>query len=675
MAHKNLMKLLDTLKNNQPSKQLNYAIPDLWNHVNYPKEKTIPLQNGEVLVDPYAFHIHVIEHLILKKKRTAFDASKSLDQNQQRSSKGNWVKQAVMYSSLIRTSSAWDHDRKGSLDDNNMSGLKDTGTFVKTIALLPHLLRLSVNTLYLLPISKYSTYDKKGDLGSPYAVANFTELDDNLKDPMTKDTMTLDEEFAALVEACHLLGMRVVIDIIPRTNAVDSDLIRNHPEWFYWVKADEPYKTPTVKGIPNTTYPASEHMDKVFNDQDIKRHLDLFDHNPKSKDPDLWKKIKNRKNILDATKQHYNLTIAKAFSDYINDTQPPWSDVTFFRLYLDHPEATKNYLDDASRPPYILYDTIKANKYPGKLPNMPLWNLIADVIPSYQRRFGIDGARIDMGHALPKPLLDLIMEKARAVDEGFAFIAEELNPAYAKQSKDLGYNMIIGNGFFMTPRIAEGKAHTHYYTARDLALPSFACSETHDTPRIASREGKETTARLLTILNMFTPGSVPFINAGQEVFEVQPMNLGLDASDNDLYHLDESDPYYKKLALFDKVALHYMNPRRHELPNILAFIKPIRQNYRHAIMNKKAFVPFETDYNQFVGYAFKKKNSTLLVFANLNPYYDYTTHLDISELGNTKCVGKLVFSTHEHPRNFTQFIDENTLDIHLGNGEIKLVEF
>ena len=40
---------------------------------------------------------------------------------------------------------------------------------------------------------------------------------------------------------------------------------------------------------------------------------------------------------------------------------------------------------------------------------------------------------------------------------------------------------------------------------------------------------------MLTIMNMFMPNGVPFINSGQEVYETQPMNTGLDCRDNEQY--------------------------------------------------------------------------------------------------------------------------------------------
>ncbi len=51
-----------------------------------------------------------------------------------------------------------------------------------------------------------------------------------------------------------------------------------------------------------------------------------------------------------------------------------------------------------------------------------------------------------MGHALPHEMTKEIMEKARAVDPDFGFIAEELSNHGAKLQKKLGYNMVIGSG-------------------------------------------------------------------------------------------------------------------------------------------------------------------------------------------------------------------------------------
>ena len=56
---------------------------------------------------------------------------------------------------------------------------------------------------------------------------------------MTGDELSVEDEFKALVEACHCQDIKVIIDLIPRTNSVNSDLIAEHPDWFYWIEADQ----------------------------------------------------------------------------------------------------------------------------------------------------------------------------------------------------------------------------------------------------------------------------------------------------------------------------------------------------------------------------------------------------------------------------------------------------
>ncbi len=652
------------------------SVPDIWTQFDTSKLTATYLANGEVLVDPYHFFKVLSEQLYLNKNPKAIE---SLSQSKGLKKDGAWLNDAIIYSSLIRTSSAWDHDRSGRLEDENLHGLKDTGTFVKMLALLPHLKKMGVNTLYLLPIMRFSKYSKKGDLGSPYSVKDFFLLDEGLKDPLTHDAFTLDEEFRLMIEAAHALNIRVMIDIIPKTNAIDSNFIKDHPEWFYWIKCDEKphYVPPKVPGVPNTAIPTAAYIKPIYESKHTLAHINRFTHNPKQLDAALFNKLKKRKNPLQAIEKNMGITIAPAFSDHINDPQPPWTDVTFFRMYFDHPEHAKPYLKD-NTPPYILFDTIKSNLYPGKQPNQKLWDMITDIIPYFQRTFGIDGARIDMGHALPKPLLQAIIKKAKAVDPDVGFIAEELNNDNAQTAKDNGYNIIVGNGFIDQPRVFDGSAKRFFTQAKDYPLALFAGAETHDTPRIAARDGKETLAKTLAVLNYFMPNGVPFINAGMELYETQAMNLGLDATEVEQKRLDYHDPYYNKLALFDRYQLHYLYEKRYELPTILKRIAPLRKQYLGAIKNKNRTFILASDNPFFIGIVYHFRNKLLLVLGNLNPFHDEWITPSIKTIqtktGISRQQGTLLFSTNEEKRAFTQFKDPNTLDIHLAKGEVKIVE-
>jgi len=582
--------LLDDIK----GKKIN--IPDFWDGFN------LLSANGLFETNDSDFYRKVIDEIINEG-----DYSKSLSHIKGKTSNGDWVKEAVAYSIMIRTSTTWDLDNDGLISDD------ETGSFLRTIFLLPTLKKMGVSMLYLLPISKYSLKDKKGELGSVYGVSNFFKFDESLGDYIVDGLMSLEEQFQALVEAAHMLDMRVVIDIIPRTNSVNSDLIREHPDWFYWIKYKDlkDYSPPRVLGIGEGIQPSEDNLETVYKSEDVKKHINLFQKDPRSLDSEKWNKVKdNNGEILDIVRKEFGLTVAPAFSDHINDPQPPWSDVTFFRLYWDHPIESEKY-HNKDYNPYILFDSIKGNLFPGKLVNNELWSLLSDVIPYYQQ-FGIDGARIDMGHALPKELTQLIIKKAKQIDSDFAFIAEEMNIDNAKIQKKLGYNMIIGNGFWMTPRLKDKRTHEFYRKISKLATPVFACGETHDTQRLVARDdGGKKLSKMVTVLNMFAANGVPFINSGQELFEIQPMNLGIDCRPGEDKNLSKDDPFYGKLALFDKYQFHYLGDDRWELVNLLEEINEVKDKYlKHIIKNK----PLK---NQ-LGFEIKVNNGYLYIIANDN---------------------------------------------------------
>ncbi len=689
MALLKIEKLNNILKRKIKYGNINYVVPDMWNAWNYSGKELRKLPSQELLVNPYLFYSSLIEEYILPNKKNRKNYSKSLSEIKNikdNAQGGDWIRKSVLYSLMIRTSSAWDHDRSFSLDLSNFNHLKETGTFVKTLALLPLLKKMGVDTLYLLPISRFSLKDKKGELGSPYGVANFFDLDPNLKETMTGKEMSLEEEFQALVEACHILDMRVIIDIIPRTNSVDNDLIKDHPDWFYWIKKSEAhkYKVPYVDGLGNTIPPEFKYMEKVYESSDVLRHINMFQKNPKEENVKLYEEVLKRDgNFIENIEETFDLTIAPAFSDHINDVQPPWTDVTFFRMFMDHPKATKQYLKSKSVNPYILFDTIKANLFPGEIPNQELWNLLSSIIPHYQKKYGIDGARIDMGHALPEKLLEMIINKARENNHDFAFIAEELNPDNAKKAKDFGYNIIIGNGFWMEPRVWEKKLHKFVYGLKDISLPMFASCETHDSARIAGRDGGRVLARMITILNMLLPNSVPFINSGQEVYETQPMNLGVDCSSQDQFKLPQDDLYYGKLALFDKYAIHYLNNNHWEIADHLNGVKDIRKKWLNQITDINSYLPLY--FNEFdtpaigVSYFNKETGKCLLVVANSNYHDDIHCNASIEKLriasNNHSYVGKLLYATYEFGREYHDFSPDNRVYFHLGAGEVKIIEF
>ncbi len=688
----NLKKLVEALEkqSNNQHELFNYAIPDTWLSFDY-KGKQINVHDGHVLVNPYRFYQSLIEDVFLKNDTSelkSYFLTHPVEKNLQN---GDWIRKSSVYSMMVRTTGSYDHDRTGRLEDSNLYQLKDTGTFLKTLAYLPLLKRMGIDVLYMLPIAKYSLKDKKGELGSPYGVSNFYALDEGLKDPMTGDYTTVNDEFKAFVEAAHALDMKVIIDIIPRTNSVNSDLIIDHPDWFYWIghKDLDDYRPPMVDGLKTTLPAKKEYFKELFSSPSVEEHLHKFRKNPKDTDKEKWKVLvkeykskSNKKEILDLVQEHFGLTVAPAFSDHINDPQPAWSDVTFFRMYLDHPINSQPFLNELGTfEPYILFDVAKCSLNPGAQPNMPLWDMLSGIIPFYQTEFGIDGARIDMGHALPVELINMIISKAKAIDPNFCFIAEELDIENAQASIDKGYNMIIGDGFIKEPRVLEGMFNAFAYSAMNLPSPLFACGETHDTPRLAARPGQDVLAKMLTVFNHFIPNAIPFLNSGQEFFELQPMNTGLDCKPNEAEALPKNDPYYGKLALFDRYNLHYLHPRRWEMIETIEKASKIRASIIDSMLNMDKVYPlgFSAPWDTAAGFGYRGRNKMTLVITNtdVNNDKEHWVKLDNipDDYNNEGTVLKQIFSS-ENSVSETDIVIDSTMNVRIWfkKGEVKILE-
>ncbi|MBR3215395.1 MAG: alpha-amylase [Exiguobacterium sp.] len=678
--------LCQVLRNKRTN--LTYEIPSLWNRMRFHSE---PVRDGVERVNPYDFLLEAIEKTIFPYAHESRDYRTSIalaDGHLQTG--GDWIKRASVYSMQVRTLTSWDHDGSGYVEMENSVGMKDTGTFVKALSLIPHLLYMGIDTLFLLPISQHSHKNKKGEFGSPYAVQDFFAIDEELKETLTGDEMTVEEEFAAFVEACHMVGIRVVIDVIPRTCARDNRLILENPEWFYWIPLKEVdyYHPPYVPGIGENVKPEFAFLPMVYNSEDVWQHLRRFSMAPNLIDAAKWDRVREtllehpEENVLAMIEREFGLTTAPAFSDCINDPQPPWSDVTYFRLFLDHPLAAAPYVNDANIAPYILFDSIKSNQFRGNEINEPLWEMLADIIPHYQREYGIDGARIDMGHALPVDLAQRILEQPRAIDSNFSFIAEELMESGAWAAKDAGYNMIIGYGFYKEPRFNTHETHQFLYDSRFLPLPVFAAGETADTRRLATREGGRKASRLLTVLNGFMPNGVPMTNSGLELYETQPMNTGLDCRPEEAYQLFPTDPYFGKLAFFDAYQFHWDHPERDEMIEVMHQVAEIRRRWLDVLVDPNHFEPLVLNepFAPFIGFAWLRPetNDTLLVVANTNMVDALRGVVTLDGVRrrnwNASRFAEMVYSPDSWPYAEHSFDDNWNLVVDLKPGEVKVYE-
>jgi len=100
----------------------------------------------------------------------------------------------------------------------------EEGTFHAIHADLDRIRALGTDIIWFMPIHPIGIQGKKGSLGCPYANRDYRTVNPEY------GTM---EDFCALVDAIHNRGMKCIIDVVYNHTAPDSNLVREHPEFFY----------------------------------------------------------------------------------------------------------------------------------------------------------------------------------------------------------------------------------------------------------------------------------------------------------------------------------------------------------------------------------------------------------------------------------------------------------
>ena len=99
----------------------------------------------------------------------------------------------------------------------------DSGTFSEFASHIPRLAELGVDILWFMPIHPISELNRKGELGSYYAVADYKGVNPEFGDL---------DDFRAMVDSAHAAGMKVIIDWVPNHTGCDNPWVTEHPEYY-----------------------------------------------------------------------------------------------------------------------------------------------------------------------------------------------------------------------------------------------------------------------------------------------------------------------------------------------------------------------------------------------------------------------------------------------------------
>ncbi|WP_438496527.1 alpha-amylase [Paenibacillus sp. IHBB 3054] len=581
-------------------------IPALWNECGY--LTALDNKDGEILVDPAGFMVKHLQYLLELSSGYV-----NIDQTD--------LDNSVIYCSLLRYTSAWDYSHTGNIQ---------SGTFLKFMILLPMLKKMNVNILYLLPVTQYSHLNLKGDIGSPYAVYSLFDLDENLHDSLLDgmENLTIHDELATLVEACHLLDIKVVLDLIPRVSARDNVFLAEHPEWFYWIDLNvlPGFQPPKIAELEFFAECTPDKLETIYRSDETLVFLNQFRLPPNELDAALWSDLKRRalesgESILPMIEREMGITPAPAHSDWINDVQPIWTDVAFFRLYNDPSPLVRSYLPEG-QPPYVLFDTIKCNVYPGEEPNGELWNTLIEAASFQLNTYNIDGFRMDIGHTLPVPLQESMFKVIKDIKPTAILISEDLFNRNHREAARTGYNVMLGSGWNIMTDIRVERLEEYLRELPELQIHVFACSETADTPRITSRGGMEL-ARLMTVFNYFLPNGIPYLTTGMEVYEEQPLNCGLG---------DNTGGADIPKAFFNTMTINWTNEST--LLPILEQLKQIKRQYSNLLKPTNFYL--SDSQGDIMIYSYYLKDELFSVCFNLNPEKEQTLKTELIYPGSKK---------------------------------------
>lgn len=115
-----------------------------------------------------------------------------------------WLKNAVIYEVYL-------------------PGYSREGNFEALYNDLERVKELGIDIIWLMPIHPIGKEGRKGTYGSPYAIKDYRAINPLLGD---------EKGFKELIDKVHIMGMKIIIDVVYNHTSRDSLILEQHPEWF-----------------------------------------------------------------------------------------------------------------------------------------------------------------------------------------------------------------------------------------------------------------------------------------------------------------------------------------------------------------------------------------------------------------------------------------------------------
>jgi len=116
-----------------------------------------------------------------------------------------------------------DRTEKSNIYEVNIRQYTPEGTIKAFEKHLPRLKKTGIDILWLMPIFPISEKNRKGSLGSYYAVANYKKLNPEFG---------TEDDLHHLIETAHKDSMLVILDWVANHTGWDNSWITEHPDWY-----------------------------------------------------------------------------------------------------------------------------------------------------------------------------------------------------------------------------------------------------------------------------------------------------------------------------------------------------------------------------------------------------------------------------------------------------------
>lgn len=138
----------------------------------------------------------------------------------------------------------------------NTRQFSEESTFKAAQKELSRLKDFGIDIIWLMPIHPIGKKNRKGSLGSPYAVKDYYDVNPefgNLQD------------LKNFVNEAHNMGMHVILDWVANHTSWDNELVLKHPDWY-----DKDYKN---EFRPTPWWDWSDIIDLDYNQPEVRKYM------------------------------------------------------------------------------------------------------------------------------------------------------------------------------------------------------------------------------------------------------------------------------------------------------------------------------------------------------------------------------------------------------------------